>query len=59
MKVGRIALALGVAMLLASSPSLAVDSGVSEGAPDLTVVRAKIKAKDFSSALIDLSGMID
>ena len=59
MNVGRIALALGVAMLLASSPSLAVDSGVSEGAPDLTVVRAKIKAKDFSSALVDLSGMID
>jgi tetratricopeptide (TPR) repeat protein len=51
-------LAVCVAMALAS-PALAVDTVVSKEAPDLTAVRAKIKAKDFKSALADLNGMID
>ena len=51
-------LAVCVAMALAS-PALAVDTIVSKDAPDLTAVRAKIKAKDFKSALADLNGMID
>jgi tetratricopeptide (TPR) repeat protein len=51
-------LAVCVAMALAS-PVLAVDTVVSKEAPDLTAVRAKIKAKDFKSALADLNGMID
>src|SRR4051812_16196826 len=38
---------------------LAVDTIQSEGAPDLTVVRAKIKAKDWSAATADLNGMLD
>jgi Flp pilus assembly protein TadD len=51
-------LAVCVAMALAS-PALAVDTVVSKDAPDLTAVRAKIKAKDFKSALADLNGMVD
>jgi tetratricopeptide (TPR) repeat protein len=52
-------LAVCVAVTLASPAALAVDTVVSKDAPDLTVVRAKIKAKDFKSALVDLTGMID
>lgn len=37
----------------------AVDTVVSRDAPDLTAVRAKIKAKDFAAAIKDLNGMID
>ena len=52
-------LAVCVAMTLASQAVLAVDTVVSKEAPDLTAVRAKIKAKDFKSALADLNGMVD
>ena len=52
-------LAVCVAMTLASQAVLAVDTVVSKEAPDLTAVRAKIKAKDFKSALVDLNGMVD
>ena len=37
----------------------AVDTPTTRDAPDLTAVRAKIKAKDFKSAIADLNGMID
>lgn len=36
----------------------AVDTVTSKDAPDLTVVRAKIKAKDFNGALADLKPML-
>jgi Tfp pilus assembly protein PilF len=38
---------------------LAVDSIQTSNAPDLTAVRAKIKAKDWSAATADLNAMID
>lgn len=37
----------------------AVDTPTTWDAPDLTAVRAKIKAKEFKSAIADLNGMID
>jgi Flp pilus assembly protein TadD len=44
---------------MASSAALAVDNEVSSTAPDLTHVRASIKAKDFKAALTELTGMVD
>lgn len=58
MHVTKSTIAVCVFMALAS-PALAVDTVVSKDAPDLTAVRAKIKAKDFKSALADLDGMVD
>jgi Flp pilus assembly protein TadD len=46
---------LGVAV----SPALAVDTITSSSAPDLTVVRAKIKASDYRGAIGDLNSLID
>ena len=43
----------------AATPVLAVDNMESTDAPDLTAVRAKIKAKDYKSAITELNGMID
>src|SRR5262245_56065793 len=59
MYVTKRALALSAAMMLVAQMALAVDTTTSTDAPDLTAVRAKIKAKDFKSALVDLSGMVD
>lgn len=53
------AIGLALAAMLGASSALAVDVHVSTDAPDLTAVRAKIKAKDFKSALVDLNAMID
>ena len=44
---------------IAGTPVFAVDNIQSKDAPDLTVVRAKIKAKDWNGAVADLNGMID
>jgi tetratricopeptide (TPR) repeat protein len=59
MRITRAALVFCAALAFASPAALAVDTPVSKDAPDLTAVRAKIKAKDFKSALVDLNGMID
>ncbi|ODT17046.1 MAG: hypothetical protein ABS54_17950 [Hyphomicrobium sp. SCN 65-11] len=59
MYVMKCVLAVCAAMLFAVQIALAVDTPVTTDAPDLTAVRAKIKAKDFKSALADLSGMVD
>jgi Flp pilus assembly protein TadD len=60
MQITRLAVGLCLAATLVVSAALAVDTTtISKDAPDLTVVRAKIKAKDFKSALVDLNGMID
>jgi tetratricopeptide (TPR) repeat protein len=37
----------------------AVDTATTKDAPDLTAVRAKIKAKEFTAAIADLNGLID
>ena len=58
MTIAKLTMTFCVAALL-TSPALAVDTLVSKDAPDLTVVRAKIKAQDFKSALVDLTAMID
>jgi tetratricopeptide (TPR) repeat protein len=58
MTIARSTMAICVAVLCAS-PVHAVDMTTTRDAPDLTEVRAKIKAKDFKSALVDLTAMID
>jgi len=51
---------LFVALLAtATSPALAVDNTSSTDAPDLSAVRAKIKADDYQGAIVDLNGLID
>ena len=52
-----LSLALAGAALGATS-ALAVDNVTSKDAPDLTSVRAKIKAKDFKAALAELTPML-
>jgi Flp pilus assembly protein TadD len=52
-----VALCAGVALL--SGAVYAVDNEPSTTAPNLTKVRASIKAKDFKAALAELNGMID
>ena len=49
------ACSLAVLVGVGGSPTFAVDTVVSKDAPDLTAVRAKIKAKDFAGALADLT----
>lgn len=56
----RLYAALIVSLLAATAaPALAVDNMTSADAPDLSAVRAKIKAADYRSAIADLNGMID
>ena len=50
-------LALGPALLPA--PALAVDNMSSSDAPDLTSVRAKLKAKDYAAALTELRDLAE
>ena len=45
---------LGFAPVLLSAPAYAVDNMSSTDAPDLTSVRAKIKAQDYAAALAEL-----
>ena len=57
-----VALALaagGCTMLVLPPPARAVDTTTSTDAPDLTAVRAKIKAKEWKAALVDLNGMVE
>jgi len=51
--------ALLVGTCIAASGALAVDVVTSRDAPDLTSVRAKIKAKDFKAALAELTPMLE
>jgi Flp pilus assembly protein TadD len=48
-----------VAACLAAPAALAVDVVTSRDAPDLTAVRAKIKAKDFKAAIAELTPMLE
>jgi len=59
MRSARLILVFCAAAAVSQPPALAVDTVVSKEAPDLTAVRAKIKAKDFRSALVDLNAMAD
>src|SRR5438309_8440378 len=51
--------ALLVGVSLAATGAHAVDNVTSRDAPDLTSVRAKIKAKDYKSALAELTPMLE
>jgi Flp pilus assembly protein TadD len=51
--------ALGLAPVLSSAPAYAVDNMSSTDAPDLTSVRAKIKAKDYPAALAELRDLAE
>ena len=53
------AASLAILVAVAGSPAFAVDTVQSKDAPDLTAVRAKIKAKDFAGALADLTKISD
>jgi tetratricopeptide (TPR) repeat protein len=44
---------------LGATGALAIDNITSKDAPDLTSVRAKIKAKDFKGALAELTPMLE
>jgi tetratricopeptide (TPR) repeat protein len=50
---------LGVAPTLVPAPALAVDNIESTDAPDLTSVRAKIKANDYAGALAELRDLAE
>ena len=51
--------ALLVGVSLAATGAQAVDNVTSRDAPDLTSVRAKIKAKDYNAALAELTPMLE
>jgi Flp pilus assembly protein TadD len=50
---------LGLAPALSPIPALAVDNMSSTDAPDLTSVRAKIKAQNYPAALEELRGLAE
>jgi cytochrome c-type biogenesis protein CcmH/NrfG len=50
---------LSLAPALAPAPAFAVDNISSTDAPDLTSVRAKIKAKDYTAALVELKDLAE
>ena len=51
--------ALLIGACVSASGALAVDVVTSRDAPDLTSVRAKIKAKDFKAAIAELTPMLE
>ena len=51
--------ALLIGACVSASGALAVDVVTSRDAPDLTSVRAKIKAKDFKAAIAELAPMLE
>lgn len=51
-------LAFGALLMMATMPALAVDTVSSPDAPDLTQIRAKIEANEFSGAITDLNALI-
>ena len=52
-------LGLAVAMAAGGAPARAVDTPTTSDAPDLAGVRAKVKAKDFAGALVELNAFVD
>jgi Flp pilus assembly protein TadD len=55
----KLAVATLALALLMPAGAHAVDTIVSKDAPDLTAIRAKIKAKDFKTAAADLYAIVD
>ncbi|KPH80999.1 tetratricopeptide repeat protein [Bosea vaviloviae] len=55
----KLAFAAFAGALIASTAAFAVDTTPTKGAPNLTAVRAAIKAKQFPAAVKELTGMID
>lgn len=51
--------ALCAVTLIVPTGAMAVDTIIAKDAPDLTAVRAKIKAKDYKGALADLTKIAD
>ena len=49
----------GGALMNLPQPAWAVDTPTTRDAPDLTAVRAKVKAKEWKAAIADLNGMIE
>ena len=59
MRLSVLCLLLSATLAVIAAPAaLAVDTITSRDAPDLTSVRAKIKAKDFKAALEELTPML-
>jgi tetratricopeptide (TPR) repeat protein len=56
-KTSKILIAAATSILLAGQ-AFAVDTVISKDAPDLTSVRAKIKAKDFKAAIAELTPIL-
>ena len=52
-------LLISAALVTNILPAFAVDTPTSRDAPDLTAIRAKIKAKDFKTAAADLYAIVD
>ena len=52
-------LVAGLGLTTLTAPAYAVDNMTSTDAPDLTSVRAKIKAKDYSAALSELRALAE
>jgi cytochrome c-type biogenesis protein CcmH/NrfG len=52
-------ISIGLAPVLMSTSAYAVDNMSSTDAPDLTSVRAKIKAKDYTAALAELRDLAE
>lgn len=50
---------LAVAVATGGTPAGAVDTPTTNTAPDLASVRAKVKAKDFAGALVELNALVD
>jgi len=59
MKTSALALSVLIVGAALTTSALAVDVVTSRDAPDLTSVRAKIKAKDFKAALAELTPMLE
>lgn len=54
-----VVISIGLAPVLMTSSAYAVDNMSSTDAPDLTSVRAKIKAKDYAAALTELRDLAE
>jgi cytochrome c-type biogenesis protein CcmH/NrfG len=54
-----LALAIGATPVAVTTPAYAVDNMSSTDAPDLTSVRAKLKAKDYAAALTELRDLAE
>jgi tetratricopeptide (TPR) repeat protein len=58
-KLGLALFIAGGIFVLVVAPVHAVDNITTTDAPDLTAVRAKVKAKEWKAAIADLNGMVD